>query len=241
MKVLAIETSCIVASCAICEDELILASFNVATGFYHSKTLMVLVDEMFQKTEIGLDEIKAVMVSIGPGSFTGLRIGLSAAKGIAFGLKIPCVGVETLKAIAYNFLGFNAIVCSCLDARNDRVYVAIFEVDGVKVTDLLEDCLIPITKLKEILKKILNTKKQQVFLAGDAALKCFEEMKESFNISLAPPRLIMPDAVSIALLGQKKLQIGEVLDKELVPKYLKLSQAEEEMKEKIKKLEGENK
>ena len=83
MKVLAIETSSLVASCAVCEDEKVLAKFNVSTGLFHSETLMVLVDELFKISKIKLEEINAVAVSVGPGSFTGLRIGVAAAKGIA--------------------------------------------------------------------------------------------------------------------------------------------------------------
>ena len=231
MKILAIETSLVVSSCAICEENFVLASFSVATGFYHSKTLMVLVDEMFKKSNISLDDIKAVAVSIGPGSFTGLRIGVSAAKGIAFGLNLPCIGVETLTAIAYNFMGFNALVCPCIDARNDRVYIALFEINGFDMTVILKDCIKSIKELKEI----LISKKQRVFLAGDAALKCFEEMKDCGDIFLAPAKLMMPDAVNIAVLGQKKLQTGKFSTDELIPKYLKLSQAEEQMKQKLKK------
>ncbi len=224
MKVLAIETSSFVASCAVCEDEKVLAKFNVSTGLFHSETLMVLVDELFKISKIKLEEINAVAVSVGPGSFTGLRIGVAAAKGIAMGLNLPCVGVETLKGLCYNLVSFNGTVFSCMDARNNFIYFAEFKILNGVITKTIEDCFIKIEELKEILKG----KTENVFLVGDFPIKVFEEIKSYYkNLSLAPQALRLPDAASIGFLAMEKLRLKENLEEDVVPKYVKLSQPEE--------------
>ena len=221
MKILAIETSTIVASCAICEDESVLASSKIATGLTHSQTLMVLVDNMFKSANIKTEEIGAVAVSIGPGSFTGLRIGIAAAKGISMGLSVPLVGVETLHGLSYNLLACNSYVCPCLDARNEMVYTAVFENRNFRCERVLEDFVEKKSRLKEILKE----KKEKVFLVGDAAKDCYEEFKDCENIFLAPASLRLPSACSVGFLGLFKIKNG--CKEEVVPKYLRLSQAEQ--------------
>lgn len=231
MKVLAIETSSFVASCAVCEDEKVLANFNVSTGLFHSETLMVLVDEMFKISKIKLEEINAVAVSIGPGSFTGLRIGVSAAKGIAMGLNVPCVGVETLNGVCYNLIDFDGYVFACMDARNNFIYFAEFKISNGVMSKTKEDCVIKIEKLKEILKE----KKEKVHLAGDLPLKAFEEIKTySENLRLAPKNLLLPNSASIGFLAIEKLKFNENFSEDVVPKYVKLSQPEEKKKEQNK-------
>lgn len=228
MKILAIESCCVVASCAICEDDFVLASSKIATGLTHSQTLMVLVDDMFKTSKIDKSEIDAVAVSIGPGSFTGLRIGMALAKGIAMGLKKPLIGVETLKALSYNLLGVDGFICPCLDARRDTVYTALFESKDLVFRRVLDDFVEEIVNLKEILKE----KQGRIFLVGDAAKDCYLKFKDLDNIFLGPPSLRYPDACSIGFLGVEQFRKGEV-KKEVLPKYLRLSQAERQRKEKL--------
>ena len=229
MKILAIESSCVVASCAICEDDFVLASSKIATGLTHSQTLMVLIEDMFKTSKIDKKEIDAIAVSIGPGSFTGLRIGMALAKGIAMGFRKPLIGVETLEGLSYNLLGIDGFICPCLDARRDTVYTALFETKDLLFKRVLEDFVEEIVNLKDILKE----KKDKVFLVGDAAKDCYLKFCDLSNIFLAPESLRYPDACSVGFLGIEKFKKGEV-KKEVLPKYLKLSQAERQRQEKLK-------
>lgn len=226
MKILAIDTSTVVASCAICEEDFVLATSKTATGLTHSQTLMVLVDDMFKAAKIAIEEIEAVAVSVGPGSFTGLRIGIAAAKGVAMGLKVPIVGVDTLHALSYNLLGFNSFVCPCIDARNDMVYTALFENSFFDCKRVVDDFVENTQKLKEILKE----KDSKVFLVGDASKNCYLKFKDCKNILLAPANLRHANACSVGFIGITKIKNGSV--GEVVPKYLRLSQAEQNRKKK---------
>ncbi len=228
MELFAIESSGIVASCAISKNEKILATSSVATGLKHSETLMVLVDCLFKNSKVSLDEIKAVAVSVGPGSFTGLRVGIAAAKGIATALDVPCIGVETLKAFAYYFLGFSCFVCPCIDARRDKIYFALFEVRGFEVRRVVEDCVMDVFCLNKFLAKIEG----KIFLVGDAAKKCKQFLQNYYNVVVAANHLNSLTAVNIALLASDMLKNNERLElqKDVVPKYLMLSQAEAELK-----------
>ena len=230
MKLLSIESSGVVASCAISQEYKILATNSVSTGLKHSETLMVLVDSLFKNSKISLSEIEAVAVSIGPGSFTGLRVGIAAAKGIATGLCLPCIGVETLKAFAYYFLGHECFVCSCVDARRDKTYCALFEVKGFEVKRVVKDSVKDVSSLNEFLEKLDG----KIFLVGDAAAKCKTFLTGLENVVVASSNFNSLTAVNIALLAADMLKNKECLDlkKDVVPKYLRLSQAEFELKNK---------
>ena len=230
MKLLSIESSGVVASCAISQEEKILATSSVSTGLKHSETLMVLVDYLFKNSKISLSEIEAVAVSVGPGSFTGLRVGIAAAKGIATGLCLPCVGIETLKAFAYYFLGHECFVCPCIDARRDKTYCALFEVNGLEVKRIVEDSVKDVSSLNKFLKNL----DRKIFLVGDAANKCKTFLTDLENVVVAPSNLNNITAVNIALLASDVIKNKQCLEleKDIVPKYLRLSQAEFELKNK---------
>ncbi len=231
MKILAIESSSLAASCAICEGENVLASSKLCVGLLHSRTLMVLVDNMFRNANIDVKDIGIVAVSCGPGSFTGLRIGVAAAKGIALGLGVPCVGVDSLLGLAYNLIDLNSvIVCAVLDARRNTVYTALFNIENFKVIRCCEDGVLEKEELKQ--KLILN--KQPTFLVGDAASSCYEYMQGVNNIFLASPQLRLQSAVSVALCAQQIIKNKTPLNDIVVPKYIQLSQAERERAEKLK-------
>ena len=139
MKILALESSAQTASCAICEQDMVICESSITAGLTHSQTLMVMVENMFKNARQNPSEISAIAVSIGPGSFTGLRIGVSAAKGMAQALKCECVGVSTLWGLAKNLEGFDAIACAVMDARNSQVYNALFKIGGGKIKRLCKD------------------------------------------------------------------------------------------------------
>lgn len=231
MKILAIESSGVVASCAVFSKEGVLANSSVATGLTHSETLMTLVDCMFENANIDVKEIDVVAASIGPGSFTGLRIGIAAAKGIALGLGVPFIGVNSLKSFAYSFLGNNCYVCPCVDARSDRVYYALFEINNFNVKMVMEDKVKEIADLRNILTKKWDKK---IVLTANAAENVFESLVDVENIVVAPKHLIHQNAVNIALAAQDEIKDNGLTEKEFFVNYLVPSQAERNLNKKLK-------
>ena len=131
MNVLAIDTSGANCCCAILNEEKVIANFNINIGLTHSETLLPLIDGLFSISKLSLKDIDLFAISVGPGSFTGIRIGISTVKGFALSLNKPVISVSTLESLAYNIPYFDGIVCSILDARNNNVYAAIYDISDV--------------------------------------------------------------------------------------------------------------
>ncbi len=226
MKILAVESSAVCASVAVCDGEKIISENFVNAGLTHSQTLMPLVKSCMDTAGVSLDDIDLVCVAHGPGSFTGVRIGIAAVKGIAFGNK-ECCGVSTLEAMAYNLKGFDCTALCVMDARCSQVYTAMFDC-GETVTRLCEDKAIPVSELPEMIK---NSKKP-VFLLGDGAELCYNYLNNICdNVFLAPAlnRYQRASSVAFAALAQ----VGErVTAEKLSPVYLRVPQAERELKKK---------
>ena len=148
MKILSLECSAKSASCAVIEESKILCSDFTSSGLTHSQTLLPMVSDMINKAEVPFSDIDAFAVSAGPGSFTGIRIGISAVKGMALPKNAPCIPVSTLEAIAYNFLSEDALVCAVMDARCNQVYNALFRIKDGKIKRLCEDRAVSIDFLK---------------------------------------------------------------------------------------------
>ena len=127
MKILAIESSARAASAAVCEDRRIIAQYYQASGLTHSRTLLPMVLDMLKSTELKIEDLDGIAVAAGPGSFTGIRIGVAAAKGIAWGADKPLCGVSTLAAMAHACNSENTVICPVMDARRSQVYNALFE------------------------------------------------------------------------------------------------------------------
>ncbi len=230
MKILALESSALTASCAICEENLVVCESSITAGLTHSQTLMVMVENMLNNAKQRLEDIDAIAVSVGPGSFTGLRIGVSSAKGMAKALNCPCIGVSTLWALARNLEGMEAIVCSVMDARREQVYNALFDMRKGKKSRLCEDRAISIDELIEQLR--LMKYDMPIVLVGDGAELCYDKMKQVLDVRIAPPQLRLQRAASVGLCGLEKLKSGEFcLESEVIPTYLRLSQAERIRKE----------
>lgn len=227
MKILAMDTSSQSASCALVEDQVVLGECFTNVKLTHSQTIMPMVQGLVDQTRVPLENTDVFAVTDGPGSFTGLRIGLSAVKGMAHALGRPCVGVSTLEALAYNFYGMDCVVAAVLDARCSQVYAALFRWEGEKCTRLEKDCAIPITKFEEWVKKIEST----VFLVGDGAKLCYNSLKERVpGIRLASPALQFVRASSVALAAMPMVNGGHTVQpSELVPAYLRLPQAQREL------------
>lgn len=189
-----------------------------------------MVENMLNNADQKLKEIDAIAVSVGPGSFTGLRIGVSSAKGMAKALNCPCVGVSTLGGLARNLEGMEAIVCSVMDARRDQVYNALFDMRKGKSARLCEDRAISID---ELIKQLKSMKFDvPIVLVGDGAKLCYDKMKEVLDVRIAPPQLRLQRAASVGFCGLEKLKNHDFgLESEVIPTYLRLSQAERIRKE----------
>lgn len=231
MKILAVDTSATAASVAVAEENKLIGEFSINTALTHSQTLMPMVDELLNNTGLSVNDIDAVAVNAGPGSFTGVRIGVAAVKGIAFPKNLPCVSVSTLESMAYNMLGNDCVVCSVMDARCSQVYNALFRVKGCTVTRMTDDRALSLTDLKLELQNI----REKVVLVGDGAVLCNEFLgSELENIMLAPFNNRIQTASSVAYAAFEKINNGETLTvDELMPVYLRLPQAQRELNKKL--------
>ena len=233
MLILAFETSAKAASVALTEGGKLLGEAYQNTGLTHSQTLMVMAEDVLKQCGKLAADVEAVAVAEGPGSFTGVRIGVAAAKGFAWGKEIPCYGVSTLEAMAESLGAFDGYVCPCMDARRSQVYNALFLAEGGKLTRVSEDRAIALADLKEELKNLPKS----VFLVGDGANLCYNTLKEDVpNLVLPPEHRIHQRAVGVAILAQRMADAGIAPSGgELNPNYLRLSQAEREKLERNKK------
>lgn len=232
MKILAIDTSAAAVSAAIVDDGKILAEEYLNIGLTHSQTLLPVIDNVLKNAKISINEIDMLASSNGPGSFTGVRIGVSTVKGMGLAADVPCVGVSTLEALAYNLLGLPVIACAVMDARREQVYNAVFELKTDNtIQRLTPDRAISITELGEELVKY----DLPVYLVGDGADLCYNmlgEMKN--NILLTPAHLRYQRASSVAVLGERIFSNGnkeEYAANKMLPSYLRLPQAERELKQ----------
>lgn len=224
MTILGIESSAISAGCAIVKDGRVLSEGFVNIGLTHSQTLVPLVDRTLRGAGISLEELDAIAVSHGPGSFTGVRIGIATVKGLAFANGIPCVGVSTLEAIACGAAYSDGVLCPVMDARRDQVYNALFECrDGV-LTRLCEDRAISVNALAEEISAVDGT----VWLCGDGAQMCLERLGgQCANVRMVPENVRWQRGYGVAVAAQGKPAVDAA---ELVPVYLRLPQAERELR-----------
>ena len=240
MKILSVECSASPVSCALVQDGRVKGRYYLNMNMTHSQTLMPMLDSLLKLTGETPENIDLFAVSAGPGSFTGVRIGISAIKGLAFCDDKLCAAVSPLEAMAYNFLANDSVVIGCMDARCNQVYNGIFKVSGGKVERICEDRALTIPELIEELKNTpCDTPR---ILAGDGAHLVFEaSQKEGLeNITLAPENLRFQDAVGVANVGEMMYNNGRCVQAaELLPIYLRLPQAERELR--AKQDMGENK
>ena len=224
---LSIDASAVTASVALTDNDCVIKSEFVNAGLTHSETLLPMVKRVMEGHSFS--ELDAIAVTAGPGSFTGVRIGIATVKGIAFNDNIPCISVSTLEAIAHNFVDENCIVCAVMDARRMQFYNALFKVENGKVQRLCDDRAISIENLKKELSALDN-----VVIAGDGARLCFDNINLD-NVKIADDDKIYQNAVGVSLCSNGKPTVSA---KELMPIYLRLSQAERELKLK-KEIKGE--
>ena len=226
MKILAIETSAKSVSAAVVENGVPLASAYQNMGLTHSRTLMPLVDGMLSAAGLRVQDMDLLAAANGPGSFTGLRIGVSALKGLAWALEKPCCGVSTLAAMARNLAHMEGLIICAMDARRNQVYNALFLAHDGVLTRQCPDRAIGLAELAEEIKNRPEPK----FVVGDGAGLCYNHLLEQdVPCRMAPPQLVMQNAVGVALAAEEMAARGETVSaRDLVPVYLRLSQAERE-------------
>lgn len=228
MLILALDSSAAPASVALLEDGKILSEFYINTKQTHSQTLMPMVESVLKLTNKTLDDVTCMAVSAGPGSFTGVRIGVSCVKGLSMTRNIPCAGVSTLRAMAENARQLTGIVCAVMDARCGQVYNALFRAESGKLTRLCDDRALPIAELLEECK----TFTEKIYLVGDGAELCYKTFA-AIRAELLQPQLRFQRASGVAMAAQEMIENGQTVTPDaLMPIYLRLPQAERELKAK---------
>lgn len=231
MKILSIDCSAVPCSAAIIDNGKITASAFSNVKLTHSQTLLPMVEGILKNSKTSIDEIEGFAISNGPGSFTGVRIGISAVKGLAMPNNIPCVAVSTLESMAENVINTDCTVCAVMDARCGQVYNANFKIENGEIARLCPDRAIMCEELKDEIKKYSQTVDGCVIIIGDGAEMFYEYVKDFDNIKLADINHRFQNAVSVGLLAEKSFNCGNFVSASaLLPMYLRLPQAERELK-----------
>lgn len=232
MLILAFESSAKAASVALMEENKLLGESYQNTGLTHSQTLMVMAEDLLKQCGKTVGDVTAVAVAGGPGSFTGVRIGMAAAKGFAWGGELPCYGVSTLAAMAAALGAYQGYVCPVMDARRSQVYNALFSVNCGECTRIREDRAISLRELGEDLQNLQGP----IFLVGDGSVLCYNTLLERVPALVLPPEHRMHQrACGVALEAARLIHQGDPGNAAaLTPNYLRLSQAERERLEKLK-------
>lgn len=232
MKILAIDSSARSASVAVTDSGKLISECYVNAALTHSRTLMPMIDNALSQADMCINDIDAFAVNVGPGSFTGIRIGIAAVKGLAASSGKPCAGVSTLLSAAYAFADDDCIVCAAMDARCSQVYTALFECRSGEVYRLCEDKAISVSQLENELTAYADRK---IFLVGDGARLCFDTFGEKISsVRLAGENRRYQRAVGVAAAAEKNTALFRSAS-ELVPVYLRPPQAERELKLKKEK------
>ena len=233
MLILAFETSAKAGSVALMKEGKLLGESYNNTGLTHSQTLLKMAEDLLASCGYTPQDVEAVAVAAGPGSFTGVRIGVAAAKGYAWARELPCCGVSTLEAMALSLGAYGGYVVGVMDARRNQVYTATFRADAGKLARLTDDRAISLTELAEELKNL----QEPIFLVGDGSFLCYTTLQEQVKGLVLPPEHRMHQrAAGVALAATAQLAHGEHCDgATLTPNYLRLSQAERERLEKEQK------
>lgn len=236
MKILGFDTAAKTASVALTEDGKLVSEFYLDSGFTHSETVLPMAKAVLEAARLSPADIDLFAVNVGPGSFTGLRIGIAAVKALAMSLQKPCAGVSTLEALAENLVGTPDIVCAVMDARCNQVYTAFFESDGSAVRRMSPDRAISTDELLTDIEKIEAETGKKVRLVGDGAALCLRKFGEE-RVSTAPASLLYGHAFGTCSAAFRLYENGKTVSAgELVPNYLRLAQAEREKLQKEGKL-----
>lgn len=231
MRILAFESSAKAASVALLHEGALLGESYLNCGLTHSVTLLKLAQDLLAACDLTPADIDAVACAAGPGSFTGVRIGVAAAKGFAWARELPCFGVSTLEAMAWQGCGFDGAILCAMDARRAQVYCAAFESVGGELHRLSDDAALSLEDWQSLAKKIEKPK----IMVGDGAQLCYNTFGKTLtDCRLAPESIRMQRASGVALAAWRQVSAGITADGTvLVPNYLRLSQAERERAERL--------
>lgn len=233
MKLLGIECSAGPVSAAVTQDGHLLSQCFSNIKLTHSQTLLPMAVQALENSRTQLRDIDCIAVAAGPGSFTGIRIGISAVKGMAAPLGLPCAPVSTLRAIAEGFRGTQCVVCAVMDARCNQVYNALFEVKGGAVHRLCEDRALMCSELAEELVTYASNPARPIVIAGDGTELFYPFTAGLGQVRRAPEPLRFQNAAGVCLAAEELLERGATVTPErLLPVYLRLPQAERELKKK---------
>ncbi|BCJ97390.1 tRNA (adenosine(37)-N6)-threonylcarbamoyltransferase complex dimerization subunit type 1 TsaB [Anaerocolumna chitinilytica] len=231
MKILALDSSGLVASVAVVTEDKVLGEFTVNNKKTHSQTLLPMVDEVLKILDIDVKELDAIAVAGGPGSFTGLRIGASTAKGLALVLDIPIINIPTVDSLAYNLYGTDHLICPMMDARRNQVYTGLYEWQEGEFKVVLPQFAAEVEELAEK----LNSYNREIIFLGDgveAQLSKFAPLLKA-PYSIAPVHLSKQRAAALGALGVEYYKAGKLQEGDsFEPEYLRMSQAERERAEK---------
>lgn len=236
MKVLSIDSSSKVATAAILEDNILLGEYVLNNKKEHSVILLPMIENLLKDCNLSIDDIDGYVVSKGPGSFTGLRIGMATIKGMSFGSNKPYISLSSLEGLAYNLINFDGIVCSVMDALRENVYTAVYKSKNTVLEPLLNPTSMELSDLLDYLKKYDD----KVIFVGDGVIKHKEYILNNFANPIFPPDSFnIIKASTIAEIGINKLKQGLSDNPNSGPVYLKKPQAERERERRLK-LDGTN-
>ena len=229
MKILALDCSATAASCAVLEENKVIASSFVNVKLTHSETLLPMIENTLASAKLGIKDINAFAINNGPGSFTGIRIGISAVKGLTAPNNIPVAAVSTLYSIACMHKNISGVICAVMDARCNQVYNALFKVTNGEIERLCDDRAVMIS---EVISELDNIN-DNIIIAGDGASLFGEYAKTKENVKISLEPLKNQNAVGVGIAAKEIFDRGEAISpKDLTPFYLRLPQAERELKAK---------
>ncbi|SHJ67452.1 tRNA (adenosine(37)-N6)-threonylcarbamoyltransferase complex dimerization subunit type 1 TsaB [Paramaledivibacter caminithermalis] len=236
MNILAIDTSSIVATVAVMDRKKLLGEYTINSPMTHSQKLMPIIDELLSTLELSMEDIELIAVSRGPGSFTGIRIGIATVKGLAHGWNIPVIGVSSLEGLAYNITYSKELICPIMDARRNQVYTGVYKWVKHKLVDIIKEAPSSIDKLIDELKQ----RQEKVIFLGDGLGRYKDDIISSLGEKavFAPQYVNMQRASSIAQLALDKINGGQSKPENylnITPVYLRKSEAERQYEEKMKR------
>lgn len=233
MKILAFDSTAKVASVALTSDGRLLSCYSIDNGLTQSELLLPMCEDMLSSLRLGFDDIDCYAVTVGPGSFTGVRIGVSLVKGLAFGRNLPIVEVSTLEALCENLRGLDGLIVPVMDARRSQTYTAIFRCEGGEITRLTEDSAISVSELCDRLGEYPD---EPIYTVGDGYEVYRPILSERLGerLKITPSLITLQNAASVARVAYRKLLNNErTTDRELSPLYLRMPQAERERLERL--------
>lgn len=243
MKILSIDTSSNICGVSILDDDNLICNLDNDTGRTHSENLMPMIKDALSTAKLTLNEIDLIVCDVGPGSFTGIRIGIATVKAFNDSLNIPCIGINSLEALAYNIDNNSNLVCSILDCKNDNCYFALYESKEKNFETLIEPQAENIDSTLAILKSYIedNFENTHITFVGDGSKIYQNQIKETFKeAQISDDNLDILNSYNLGTCGYKKYINSEYLNEELLPLYLKKPQAQKLLEEKLKGVENNN-